>query len=131
MLCLSQSLKYSAEKKTVLKPVNNSQFTINSTIAVAVLPTPLLTTRVKFFVSIHVALSMMNEAVVTKVWVFNSSVLLYQDALDNGLLEIFLVKMTFTLSFTICNCLLSMVGWSKITKNLHALIIKSARRRIS
>lgn len=102
------------KSKPVVKLIDNSQFTTSSTTAVTMLPTPLLTTRVKFFVSMQVALSMVNVVVVTEVWVFNSSVLLYQDTFDNGLLEIFRVIVTFSLSFTICSGLLSMVGVSKI-----------------
>lgn len=101
----------------MFKLVDNSQFTISSTTAVTVSPTPLLTTRVKFFVLKQVALSMMNAVVATEVSVFNSSVFLYQDTFDNGLLEIFRVIVTFSLSFNICNGLLSMVGVSKITNN--------------
>lgn len=85
----------------MLKLEDNSQFTISSTTAVTVRPTPLLTTRVKFFVSMQVALSMVNVVVATDNWVFNSSVLLYQDTSDSGLLEIFRVIVTFSLSFTI------------------------------
>lgn len=87
--------------KKVLKLEDNSQFTISSITAVTVRPTPLLTTRVKFFVSMQVALSMVNVVVATDNWVFNSSVLLYQDTSDSGLLEIFRVIVTFSLSFTI------------------------------
>lgn len=104
-------------KKTSAKYVDNLQLTINSTTDVALLPTPLLTTRVKFCVSIHVALFIKKEAVVTEVWVFNSSVLLYQDTFDNGLPEIYRVNMTVSLSFTICNGLFSMAGWSKLTND--------------
>lgn len=89
---------------------DNLQLTINSTTAVALLPTPLLATRVKFCVSLHVGLSMKKEVVVTEVSVFNSSVLLNQDTFDDGLPEIFRVNMTVSLSFTICNCLFSMAG---------------------
>lgn len=117
------------KKIPVLKLVDNSQFTISSTTAVTVFPTPLLTTRVKFFVSMQVALSMMNAVVATEVWVFNSSVLLYQDTFDNGLLEIIRVMVTFSLSFTICNGLLSMVGVSKITNNWIESILKSFQKK--
>lgn len=89
---------------------DNLQLTINSTTAVALLPTPLLATRVKFCVSLHMALSINKEVVVTEVWVFNSSVLLNQDTFDTGLPEIFRVNMTVSLSFTICNGLFSMAG---------------------
>lgn len=94
----------------MLKLVDNSQFTINSTTVVAMLPTPLLATRVKFCVSMQVAFSMVNVVDGTEVWVFNSFVLLYQDTFDNGLLEIFRVNMTVSLSFTIANGLFSMTG---------------------
>lgn len=93
--CLYQKMPY------IWKYIWNSQFTISSTTAVTVRPTPLLTTRVKFFVSMQVALSMVNVVVATDNWVFNSSVLLYQDTSDSGLLEIFRVIVTFSLSFTI------------------------------
>lgn len=116
------------KKIPVFKLVDNSQFTISSTTAVTVSPTPLLTTRVKFFVSMQVALSMMNAVVATEVSVFNSSVFLYQDTFDNGLLEIFRVIVTFSLSLNICNGLLSMVGVSKITNNWIQLILKSFQK---
>lgn len=116
------------KKIPVFKLVDNSQFTISSTTAVTVSPTPLLTTRVKFFVLKQVALSMMNAVVATEVSVFNSSVFLYQDTFDNGLLEIFRVIVTFSLSFNICNGLLSMVGVSKITNNWIELILKSFQK---
>lgn len=116
------------KNKPVVKLIDNSQFTTSSTTAVTMLPTPLLTTRVKFFVSMQVALSMVNVVVVTEVWVFNSSVLLYQDTFDNGLLEIFRVIVTFSLSFTICSGLLSMVGVSKIENHRTDSILKSVQK---
>lgn len=116
------------KNKPVVKLIDNSQFTTSSTTAVTMLPTPLLTTRVKFFVSMQVALSMVNVVVVTEVWVFNSSVSLYQDTFDNGLLEIFRVIVTFSLSFTICSGLLSMVGVSKIENHRTDSILKSVQK---
>lgn len=116
------------KNKPVVKLIDNSQFTTSSTTAVTMLPTPLLTTRVKFFVSMQVALSMVNVVVVTEIWVFNSSVLLYQDTFDNGLLEIFRVIVTFSLSFTICSGLLSMVGVSKIENHRTDSILKSVQK---
>lgn len=69
-------------------------------------------------VSVHVALSMVNEAVFTDVWVINRSVVLYQDTFDNGLLKISRVIVIMSLSFTSCNGLFSMTGGSKYKRNL-------------
>lgn len=88
------------------------QLTINPTKTPS-FPIIFCTTRVKFFVSVHVAFTMLYEAVVTEVWAFNSPVLSYQDTFDNGLLEISPVKLTVSLSFIICRGLIFMVGWSE------------------
>lgn len=52
-------------------------------------------TIVKFFVSVHDVLFIVNEEVFTDSWVLNSSDPLYQYTLDKGLLTISRLNVTF------------------------------------
>lgn len=100
------------------------QLTNNSTDTSSAFPTPLLAFTVKFFVSVHKAFSMVNDAVDTEVSLLNSSVPLSHDALAKGLLVIFPINVTFSLSLTYCFFKMSMVGWSKKGLTNHKQRVK-------
>ena len=93
--------------------------TINSTRDVIFSCNALLATTVKFLVSVHLALCIVN-IVVTDLDVFevgkvsdtNSCVLLNHDTSDKGLLEIVRVNTTLSVSFTIITSRSSIDGLS-------------------
>lgn len=73
----------------------------------------LLATRVKFFVSVHEAFSIVNVAFFTDNWDSSNSCPLYQRTSAKGLLSIVRDNMTFSLSFTKVLCLSIISGLSK------------------
>lgn len=89
-----------------------SQLTINSTKDVAFHSFALLATRVKFFVSVHLAFSIIMCVVLTEVSVFKRSSPSYQETLDKGLLKILRVNSTLSDSFTIVRGFPKIVGLS-------------------
>lgn len=102
----------------------NLQLTFNSTRDVTVHSGVLLTTSVKFLVSVHLAFSMIKLVVFTVVSDTNSCDPSNQETLDKGLLEICRVNTTLSVSLVIITAFSSIDGLSVIKMKLIKYIFK-------
>lgn len=84
--------------------------------AVTFCSTVLLATRVKLFVSVHEALSIMNIVLFTEKSVIKYSEPLYQDTSDKGLLSIKLLNTTLSPSLVVVLDCSIIVGLSEEEK---------------
>ena len=102
----------------------NLHLTINSTRDVTVHSGVLLTTSVKFLVSVHLAFSIIKFVVFTVVSDTNSCDPSNQETLDKGLLEICRVNTTLSVSLAIITAFSSIDGLSVIKMKLIKYILK-------